>query len=127
MRYKHAIFHQNSLNKTSFWLYNDLRLKNQIEKDKKYAKKELGTFCEQYGFDPLIAPSRRRKKEKTYIDRYERYKNKSRKYYKNKYKKEEHRKPYKKWKLDRQNNKKQITCDKYGKIGHISKNCRVKA
>ena len=21
-----------------------------------YAKKELGTFCEQYGFDPLIAP-----------------------------------------------------------------------
>ena len=22
------------------------------------AKKELGTFCEQYDFDPLIAPSR---------------------------------------------------------------------
>ena len=23
-----------------------------------YAKKELGTFCEQYGFEPLVAPSK---------------------------------------------------------------------
>ena len=82
-------------------------------KEKKYAKKELATFCQQYGFDPLIAPFRRRKKEKTYIDRYKRYKNKSRKYYKNRYRKEEPRKPYRKWKSDRQNNMKQITCYKY--------------
>ena len=48
----------SSINKTGLWLCNDLRLKNQIEKEKRYAKKELGTFCEQYGFEPLIAPSR---------------------------------------------------------------------
>ncbi|KAL4652134.1 hypothetical protein ACB092_01G210900 [Castanea dentata] len=49
----------SSINKTGLWLCNDLRLKNQIEKEKRYATKELGTFCEQYGFDPLIAPSRK--------------------------------------------------------------------
>ena len=43
----------SSINKTGLWLCNDLRLKNQIEKEKRYAKKELGTFCEQYGFEPL--------------------------------------------------------------------------
>ena len=60
----------SSINKTGLWLCNDLRLKNQIEKEKRNAKKELGTFCEQYGFDPLIAPSRKRKKEKKDVDRY---------------------------------------------------------
>ena len=61
----------SSINKIGLWLCNDLRLKNQIEKEKIYAKKELGTFCEQYGFDPLIAPSRKDKKkrmEKMLID-----------------------------------------------------------
>ena len=38
----------SSINKIGLWLCNDLRLKNQIEKEKRYAKKELGTFCEQY-------------------------------------------------------------------------------
>ena len=60
----------SSINKTGLRLCNDLRLKNQIEKGKRYAKKELGAFCEQYGFDPLIAPSRKRKKEKKDVDRY---------------------------------------------------------
>ena len=57
-----------SINKI-LWLCNDLRLKNQMEKEKRYAKKELGTFCEQYGFDPLIAPCRKKeKKRKMLID-----------------------------------------------------------
>ena len=34
----------SSINKTGLWLCNDLRLKNQIEKEKRCAKKELGTF-----------------------------------------------------------------------------------
>ena len=67
----------SSINKTSLWLCNDLRLKNQIEKEKRYDKKELGTFCEQYGFDPLIAPSRKRRKEKK-DDRSDRYKDNNR-------------------------------------------------
>ena len=54
----------SSINKKSLWLYNDLRLKNQIEKEKRYTKKELETFCEKYDFDPLIAPFRKRRKEK---------------------------------------------------------------
>jgi hypothetical protein len=35
----------------------------------KYAKQELGSFCEQYGFPPLIASSikhKRKKKIKSY-------------------------------------------------------------
>ena len=54
-------------------------MKNQLEKEKRYAKKELGTFCEHYGFEPLIAPSRKRTKEKKDADR---YKNNNRRYYK---------------------------------------------
>ena len=42
-------------------------------------KRELGTFCEQYGFEPLIAPSRKRTKEKKDVDR---YKNNNRRYHK---------------------------------------------
>ena len=34
----------SSINKIGLWLCNDLRLKNQREKEKRYAKKELGTF-----------------------------------------------------------------------------------
>ena len=73
----------SSINKTGLWLCNDLRLKNQIETEKRFAKKELGTFCEQYSFDPLIAPSRKRRKEKK-DDRSDRYKNNNRRYYKGK-------------------------------------------
>ena len=69
----------SSINKTGLWLCNDLRLKNQIEKEKSYAKKELGIFCEQYGFEPLITPSRKRTKEKKDADR---YKNNNRRYHK---------------------------------------------
>ena len=36
----------SSINKIGLWLCNDLILKNQINKEKRYAKKELGTFCE---------------------------------------------------------------------------------
>ena len=61
----------SSINKTG------LRIKNRIEKEKRYAKKELGTFCEQYCFDPLIAPSRKRRKEKKDVDK---YKNNNRRY-----------------------------------------------
>ena len=73
----------SSINKIGLWLCNDLRLKNQIEKEKRYAKKELGTFCEQYGFDPLIASSRKRRKEKKDVDR---YKNSNRRNNKNRFK-----------------------------------------
>jgi len=34
-------------------LCNDLRLTSQLKKDMKYAKQELRSFCEQYGFSPF--------------------------------------------------------------------------
>ena len=86
----------SSINKTSIWLCNDLRLKNQIEKEKRYAKKELGIFCKQYGFDPLIAPSRNRRKEKKDVDI---YKTNNRRY--NKSRSKEKREDSKRKKRDR--------------------------
>ena len=32
---------KSSINKTGLWLYDDLRLKNQIDKEKTYAKEEF--------------------------------------------------------------------------------------
>ena len=80
----------------SSFFFNDLRLKNQIEKEKRYAKKELGIFCKQYGFDPLIAPSRNKRKEKKDVDI---YKTNNRRY--NKSRSKEKREDSKRKKRDR--------------------------
>ena len=34
---------------------NDIRFKYQLEKDEKYVRQELGSFCEQFGYPPLKA------------------------------------------------------------------------
>ena len=106
----------SSINKTGLWLCNDLRLKNQIEKEIRYAKKELGTFCEQYGFDPLIAPSRKRRKEK----RNDRYNKNNRRYYKGKSRDKKEESKRKKHDRRRESD---ITCFKCGKKGHVGKYC----
>ena len=49
---------------------------HQLEKERKYAKLELGKFCEQFGYSPLkaIVPSRqRRRQQKTYKNNYKNY------------------------------------------------------
>ena len=107
----------SSINKTSLWLCNDLRLKNQIEKEKRNAKKELETFCEQYGFEPLIAPSRKRTKEKKDADR---YKNNNRRYHKGRTK--EKKEESKRKKRDRYKER-DINCFICGKKGHTSRYC----
>ena len=46
---------------------------HQLEKERKYAKLDLGNFCEQFDFSPLktIAPSRQeRRQQKTYKNNY---------------------------------------------------------
>ena len=103
----------SSINKIGLWLCNDLRLKNQIEKEKRYAKKELGTFCEQYGFEPLIAPSRKRTKEMKDVDR---YKNNNRRYHKSRTK--EKKEESKRKKRDRYKER-DIICFKCGKKGQV--------
>ena len=107
----------SSINKTGLWLCNDLRLKNQIEKEKRYAKKELGTFCEQYDFDPSIAPSRKRKKEKKDVDR---YKTNNRRYNRSRSKEKKEESKRKKHDRYREND---IICFKCGKKGHTTRYC----
>ena len=101
----------------SSFFFNDLRLKNQIEKEKRYAKEELGTFCEQYDFDPLIVPSRKRRKEKKDVDR---YKTNNRRYNKSRCK--EKTEESKRNKRDRYREN-EIVCFKCGKKGHTNKYC----
>lgn len=83
----------------------------------KYAKQELGSFCELYGFPPLIAPSTKHKHKK--------YNHKKMKSYK----------PYKKYYESKSSNnfrpnkfrhdKKHVSY-KCGQTGHYKNNCKVK-
>ena len=120
-----------TIQKVGLNLCNDLRMTHQLEKERKYAKLELGNFCEQFGYSPLktIAPSRqKRKQKKLYKNNYKNYnsnkRNKSYKYYNNK--------PYKNsnFKSQTKNFGKQKdripVCYRCGKTGHFQKNCKVK-
>ena len=41
-------------------IYTDLKLKSQVKKEKQNSKKELGKFCSYYGYDTIIALSKRK-------------------------------------------------------------------
>ena len=104
---------------------------HQLEIERKYAKLELGNFCEQFGYSPLktIAPSRqRRRQQKTYKNNYKNYnnnkRNKTYKFYNNKNYKNSNFKPQTK-NFRKQNDKKPV-CYRCGKTGHFQKNCKIK-
>ena len=78
---------------------------------------EQGTFCEKYGFDLVIAPSRKRKKEKKDV---ERYKINNRRYSKSRSKEKKEESKRKKCDRYREND---IICFKCGKKGHTSRYC----
>ena len=67
-----ATTHDQNIN-----LCNDLRMWYQLEKDQKYVRKELGNFCQQFGYSPIktIAPSRHRRKQQKTYKTYKKYKN----------------------------------------------------
>ena len=73
----------------------DMKLSKQTARDKKNAKYEIGTFCEQYGL-PSIAPSRRKhyKKNKHITKPYKKHYRKS---YRNKDKDNYYNNPKKKY------------------------------
>jgi hypothetical protein len=118
----------DSLENLKCYTLSDFRWYKDV---KKYAKLELGNFCEQFGYSPLktVAPSRqRRKQQKLYKNNYKNYKsnkrNKPYKFYNNK--------PYKNFnfKTQAKNVGKQKdrtpVCYRCGKTGHFQKNCKVK-
>jgi hypothetical protein len=120
-----------TIQKVGLNLCNDLRMTHQLEKEKKYAKLELGNFCEQFGYSPLktIAPSRqRRKQQKLYKNSYKNYnsnkRNKPYKFYNNKpYKNSNFRTQAKN--VGKQKDRTPV-CYRCGKSGHFQKNCKVK-
>ncbi|XP_045792081.1 uncharacterized protein LOC123886847 [Trifolium pratense] len=115
-------------------LCNDIKLKNQLKKQKLTEKHQIGEFCEQFAFD-LEKPPESRKKGK--IERFKPYKGRRKNppdTYKYSYKKKR-RKNYSKPKYKdytpnfsrkRKAKKLDITCHKCGKIGHYANQCRTK-
>jgi hypothetical protein len=108
----------NAIKHIGLNLCNDIRLTNQLKKDMKYAKQELGSFCEQYGFPPLIAPSTKHKHKKYNHKKMKSYKS-YKKYYESKNSKSFRPNKFK-------HNKKQPVCYKCGQTGHYKNNCKVK-
>ena len=51
----------NFINNEGLVLCIYLKLKSQMKKEKQDSKKELGKFCSYYGYDTIIAPSKRKK------------------------------------------------------------------
>ena len=94
-------------------LCSQLKLQYQVKRDLKASRKDLGSFCAQYGIEMPIPPSQRFKKQKIYRE-----------------------KPYKKFKKFKPQNltdqkqkfhkkhKKEVRCFKCGQKGHIAPNCK---
>ena len=91
-----------------------------MKKDLKASKKDLGSFCAQYGITMPIPPSQIHKKQKLY--REIPYKNKKFK----KFKKFKQKENDQKKKFHKKQHKKEVRCFKCGQKGHIAPNCKNK-
>lgn len=113
----------NFINKEALILCNDLKLKATLKTEKSQSCNELGSFCEQYGFEKIIPPSSKSKKL------FQNKKFSKRKHFKhfpevsNK-KKFSKGKPFSKRKFSK--NTSNITCWKCNKNGHYSNKCPLK-
>ena len=114
----------SEVKKEGLKLCSQLRLQYKIKKDLKASKKDLGSFCSQYGIEMPVPSSQKHNiskyssKRKSYSNK-EYSKNNYRKYKSHKYKPQKPQnttKPY----------KREIRCFKCGQKGHIAPNCKKK-
>ncbi|XP_050912612.1 uncharacterized protein LOC127127466 [Lathyrus oleraceus] len=113
-------------------LCNDIKLRNQLKKQKLSEKHQLGEFCEQFAFDLGKSPDNKKKKGKIFRNKPYRdkpknsyknsYKNKKRSHYNKSRPKEKSFDPKGKRKAKRLD----ITCHKCGKSGHYANQCWTK-
>nr|KYP33152.1 hypothetical protein KK1_046019 [Cajanus cajan] len=117
---------------TGIQVCNDFKLQNKLKKEVVTNKREIGIFCEQYGVEPIRAPSaiKRKAQRKSFV---------SQKPYQKSF--NNYKKPYKKFTKKNKNysnffyktntsskpktNKKNVTCWKCGRTGHFANKCRV--
>ena len=102
-------------------LCSQLKLQYQVKKDLKASKKDLGSFCAQYGISMPTPPSQIIKKQKPYRETP----------FKNKKFDKKREKPYKKFKKfqkpnEQKSNKKEVRCFMCGQKGHIAPNYKNK-
>ncbi|PIA24761.1 hypothetical protein AQUCO_35200001v1 [Aquilegia coerulea] len=98
-------------------LCNDIRLKNQLKKQNLTGKKELGQFCEQFGYDMPKQKDKNDLSQKRF----------SKKYFRRKpYKRPDQVLPKSKSNFSPKENFKNITCHKCGKKGHYANRCYSK-
>ena len=94
-------------------LCSQLKLQYQVKRYLKASRKDLGSFCAQYGMEMSIPPSQKFKKQKHYKEKpYKKFKK-----FKSHKSNDQTQKTHKK-------HKKEVRCFKCGQKGHIAPNCR---
>ena len=111
----------SEVKKEGLKLCSQLKLQYQVKNDLKASRKDLGSFCAQYGISMPTPPSQSFKKQKPYRETpFKKFKHKKGKPYKkfNKFKPQKSN--------DQKSNKKEVRCFKCGQKGHIAPNCKNK-